>query len=102
VETTASPRRLIEFLGGMYSRELGIDLSEPDRVQIFRAACHRGRYPRAISWRPERPPRPIGRTEGPGSPAHGAGERESAGCVEENLGGGEGARIRFQRLRGSA
>jgi endonuclease III len=36
VETKASPRRLIEFLGGMYSRELGIDLSEPDRVQIFR------------------------------------------------------------------
>ena len=36
METKASPRRLIEFLGGMYSRELGIDLSEPDRVQIFR------------------------------------------------------------------
>jgi len=36
VETKASPRRLIEVLGGMYSRELGIDLSEPDRVQIFR------------------------------------------------------------------
>jgi endonuclease III len=36
VETIASPRRLIESLGGMYSRELGIDLSEPDRVQIFR------------------------------------------------------------------
>lgn len=36
METTASPRRLIESLGGMYSRELGIDLSEPDRVRIFR------------------------------------------------------------------
>jgi endonuclease III len=36
METTAAPRRLIELLGGMYSRELGIDLSEPDRAQIFR------------------------------------------------------------------
>lgn len=36
METTASPRRLIELLGGMYSRELGIDLSEPDRTRIFR------------------------------------------------------------------
>jgi len=36
VETTAPPRRLIELLGGMYSRELGIDLTEPDRAQIFR------------------------------------------------------------------
>ena len=36
METTASPNRLIESLGGMYSCKLGIDLSEPDRVQIFR------------------------------------------------------------------
>ena len=36
METTASPGRLIEVLGGMYSRELGIDLSGPDRAQIFR------------------------------------------------------------------
>lgn len=36
MDTTASPRRLIEILGGMYSRELGIDLSGPDRTQIFR------------------------------------------------------------------
>jgi endonuclease III len=36
VDITASPRRLIEILGGMYSRELGIDLSGPDRTQIFR------------------------------------------------------------------
>jgi endonuclease III len=28
--------RLIEILGGMYSRELGIDLSGPDRAQTFR------------------------------------------------------------------
>lgn len=34
--STASPRRLIERLGGMYSRELGIGLAEPDRAQIFR------------------------------------------------------------------
>jgi len=36
METTASPGRLIEVLGGMYSRELGIDLSGPERAQIFR------------------------------------------------------------------
>ncbi|HLN91123.1 MAG TPA: hypothetical protein VK429_04625 [Patescibacteria group bacterium] len=36
METTVSPGRLIEVLGGMYSRELGIDLSGPDRPQIFR------------------------------------------------------------------
>ena len=36
METTASPGRLIEVLGGMYSRQLGIDLSGPDRAQIFR------------------------------------------------------------------
>lgn len=36
METTASPGKLIGLLGGMYSRELGIDLSEPDRRQIFR------------------------------------------------------------------
>jgi len=36
VGTTASPMRLIEILGGMYSRELGIDLSGPDRAQTFR------------------------------------------------------------------
>jgi len=30
------PKRLIEILGGMYSRELGIDLSGLDRAQIFR------------------------------------------------------------------
>ncbi|MGZ9197326.1 MAG: hypothetical protein ACXW4I_12975 [Candidatus Deferrimicrobiaceae bacterium] len=36
METTASPGRLIEVLGGMYSRELEIDLSGPDRAQIFR------------------------------------------------------------------
>jgi len=36
MESTASPRRLIEFLGGMYSREIGIDLSLPDRAQTFR------------------------------------------------------------------
>jgi len=36
METTVSPERLIEVLGGMYSRELGIDLSGPDRAQIFR------------------------------------------------------------------
>lgn len=36
METTALPRRLVESLGGMYSRELGIILSESDRVQIFR------------------------------------------------------------------
>jgi endonuclease III len=33
---TVSPRRLIGVLGGMYSRELGIDLSGTDRAQIFR------------------------------------------------------------------
>ena len=33
---SASPRRLIALLGGMYSRELGIDLSETDRLRIFR------------------------------------------------------------------
>jgi len=36
METTASPGWLIEVLGGMYSRELGIDLSGPDHAQIFR------------------------------------------------------------------
>jgi len=36
VDSTASPRRLIERLGGMYSRELGIDLAEPNRARIFR------------------------------------------------------------------
>jgi len=36
METTASPGWLIEVLGGMYSRELGIDLSGSDRAQIFR------------------------------------------------------------------
>jgi hypothetical protein len=35
VETLASPRRLIELLGGMYSRELGIDLTERRRAEIF-------------------------------------------------------------------
>lgn len=36
METLASPRRLIELLGGMYSRELGIDLTERRRAEIFR------------------------------------------------------------------
>jgi len=36
MKTTPSPGQLIEVLGGMYSRELGIDLSGPDRAQIFR------------------------------------------------------------------
>ena len=36
MDTAASPRRLIEILGGMYSRELRIDLSGPDHAQIFR------------------------------------------------------------------
>ncbi len=31
-----SPLRLIKLLGGMYSRELGIDLSAPNRNQVFR------------------------------------------------------------------
>lgn len=31
-----SPLRLIELLGGMYSRELGIDLSGADSAQVFR------------------------------------------------------------------
>ncbi len=34
--TRPSPARLIELLGGMYSRELGIDLSTPDGARIFR------------------------------------------------------------------
>lgn len=36
METRPSPRRVIEAVGGMYSRELGIDLSRRDRVRIFR------------------------------------------------------------------
>ncbi len=36
METAASPGRLIEILGGMYSRELGIELAGPDRTRIFR------------------------------------------------------------------
>ncbi|MGE5189936.1 MAG: hypothetical protein ACM3NF_07765 [Gemmatimonadota bacterium] len=36
MRATASPGRLIEVLGGMYSRELGIDLSRADGPQAFR------------------------------------------------------------------
>ena len=36
MDTAASPSRLIEILGGMYSRELRIDLSGPDHAPIFR------------------------------------------------------------------
>ncbi len=36
MDNAALPRKLIETLGGMYSRELGIDLSGPDRARIFR------------------------------------------------------------------
>lgn len=36
MEATSAPKRVIEALGGMYSRELGIDLSKPDRARIFR------------------------------------------------------------------
>ncbi len=36
MRATASPRRLIEAVGGMYSRELGIDLSVPESAQVFR------------------------------------------------------------------
>ncbi len=36
METVPSPLRLIEALGGMYSRELGIDLSRPDGATVYR------------------------------------------------------------------
>ncbi|HZW36753.1 MAG TPA: hypothetical protein VFF01_07395 [Candidatus Deferrimicrobiaceae bacterium] len=36
METAGVPKRVIEALGGMYSRELGIDLSKPDRERSFR------------------------------------------------------------------
>ncbi len=36
MNAAASPERVIEAMGGMYSRELGIDLSKPDAAQAFR------------------------------------------------------------------